>query len=262
MSTVDLGAPVKAVWSGAPATGTIAVAVTRPDGTTFPAPSVSSQPPITTTFTPDMAGRWLLRWTASAGGTGAYTDIIDVWPNDPRFIISLDDAKEALNMITTDQKQLDDLRLYICAATPVIEDIVGPVVPRTVVQKIDGGADRIVLWDVPTAITSVTENGTTITDYYLDSQSGILYGGTSTVGRRFAQGRGGMVVTYTVGMPVIPQNVRLATRELVRHWWQFGKQAKRSPDMIPEAVTPLGFAVPRRVMELAQSSRSMLGGFA
>jgi hypothetical protein len=265
MSTIDLGAPVTVIWAGAPHDGTISVAVTRPDGTTFPTPSVSSQPPITSTFTPDMAGRWLIRW-ASVTPAGAYSDIVDVWPVDPRFIISLDDAKAALNMTTMDNAQLDDLRLYIAAATPVIEDIVGVVVPRTVVQKSDGGMSSVILWETPVSVQSVTENGSAITDYWLDTQAGIIYGGTATSGRKFATGRGGVVVTYTAGYQVIPANIRLATRELVRHWWQVGKQAMRQGPVNTTAHmdvwTPSGYAVPRRVMELCQSSRQMLGGFA
>lgn len=266
MSTIDLGAPVKAVWTGAPATGTITVAVTRPDGTSISPPSVSSQPPITATFVPDMAGRWLIKWT-STNPASSYTDIVDVWPADPRFIISLDDALAALNMTTTDEKQRDDLRLYIAAATPVIEDIVGTVVTKTVVQKADGGHGSVTLWETPVSITSVTENGTATTDYWLDEQAGILYGGSQTSARTFPPGRGAIVITYTAGTNVIPQNVRLGTRELVRHWWQIGKQgggraAPVNTTAHMDVWTPSGFAVPRRVMELCQPSRHMLGGFA
>lgn len=268
MSTIDLGAPVKIVWTGAPQGGTITVAATRPDGTTLsPAPTVSAQPPITATFTPDMAGRWLIRWT-STSPVGSYSDIVNVWPLDPKFLISLDDAKAGLNMVTTDQSQLDDLRLYVAAATPVIEDIVGPIVVRTVVQRVDGGRGSVTLWEKPLAITSVVENGVTLTgsDYWLDDHAAIVYGGSQTAARKFASGYGGLVITYTTGVTQIPDNVRLATRELVRHWWQLGKQPFRGSPVNTTAHmdvwTPSGFAVPRRVMELCQSSRQMLGGFA
>lgn len=267
MSTTDLGAPVKAVWTGAPAEGTITVAVTRPDGTELtPAPTVSAQPPVTVEFVPDMSGRWLIRW-ASTGAVGAYSDVIDVWPEDPRFIISLDDAKQALNMTTADPVQVDDLRLYIAAATPVIEDIVGTVVPKTVVQTADGGHGLIPLWESPTSVTSVTEDGEAITDYWLDSEAGILYGGTQTAGRNFLAGRGTVVITYTSGSENVPQNVRLATRELIRHWWQIGKQGLRTVPVgnFPtsgDVWTPSGYAVPRRVMELCKPSQDKFGGFA
>lgn len=266
MSTIDLGAPVKAVWTGAPAGGTYTVVVTRPDGTAFTPPAVTAQPPVTINFVPDMAGRWLIRW-ASTAPVSAYSDIIDVWPTDPRFIINLDDAKAALQMSTTDPAQNDDLRLYIAAATPVIEDIVGTVVAKTVIQKFAGGRSLLPLWEIPTAITSVVENGVTITDYTLDDTAGIIYAGTQTTARNFTAGHNMVVVTYTAGNGnVIPQNVRLATRELIRHWWQIGKQGLRAAPVNTTAHmdvwTPSGFAVPRRVMELCKPSQRSLGGFA
>jgi hypothetical protein len=62
----------------------------------------------------------------------------------------------------------------------------------------------------------------------------------------------------------VPQNVRLATRELVRHHWQIGKQGQRpggggAPSA--EAWTPSGFAVPRRVIELC-GGNARIDGFA
>src|SRR5690349_3888462 len=138
MSTVDFGAPVVATWAGAPAGGTWAVSITRPDGTVFTAPTPTG-PPVTVTFVPDMAGRWRLRFT-STNPAGAYSDIVDVWPTDPRFIISLDDARNAINLPgSVPNNTLDDLRLYVAAATPVIEDIVGPIPDRTETQHVAKG---------------------------------------------------------------------------------------------------------------------------
>lgn len=256
MSTVDLGAPVKSVWVGAPAGGTHAVSITRPDGTSFTSPTITG-PPVSVQFVPDMAGRWFIRWTSSVV-YGAYSDVVDVWPDDPRFIISLDDARAALNMPgNTNVETLDDLRLYVAAATPVIEDIVGPVVVKSVTQHVAKGWNYAALFERVNTLTSVVYDDLSVVPasaYTFDVHSGLL-----TFGYALGQGA---TITYTTGQAMVPQNVRLATRELVRHWWQLGKQGQRpGPGANPEAWTPSGFAVPRRVIELCAPA-ARIDGFA
>src|SRR5687767_4892655 len=107
MSVIDLGAPVVAVWPGARAGGTYAVALTRPDGTSFTSPGITTGPPVSVEFTPDVPGRWTIRWTSTVV-PGAHADIVDVWPADPKFIISVDDAKQALNFPPNPNPKLDE----------------------------------------------------------------------------------------------------------------------------------------------------------
>jgi hypothetical protein len=250
MTTIDYGAPVKAIWAGAPAGGTYAVALTRPDGTNFTPPTINTTPAVSVTFTPDMAGRWLIRWTSSTV-IGAYTDIADVWPQDPKFIISLDDARTALQMApNTPPETLDDLRLYIAAATPVIEDMVGPVSIRTTTQRVQKGWAFAALYDRPNSVTSVVlDDASTVPvgDYTVDLGPGIV-----TFNYALAQGA---TITYATGPALVPQNVRQATRELVKHWWQLGRNTRGGTAPPAEAWTPAGFAVPRRVIELCEPSK-------
>jgi hypothetical protein len=208
-----------------------------------------------------MAGRWFIRWTSSVV-VGASSDVVDVWPTDPRFIVSLDDARAALNMpASTPAGALDDLRLYIAAATPVMEDIVGTIVVKTVSQKVPKGWSYAALWEKPNTISSVVyEDLTTVPAslYKADLASGLV-----TFGYGVGQD---VTITYTTGNALVSQNVRLATRELIRHWWQIGKQGAR-PGMgqgiqqAAEAWTPSGFAVPKRVIELCAGDKRV-GGFA
>ena len=152
-----------------------------------------------------------------------------------------------------------DLAAYIQAATPVIENIVGAVVPRIVVERYDGGADLIVLRNRATSISAVTVAGVATADYTFDPDSSILYAGGS-----FLSGRQTVEVTYTTGFTTIPATLQLATRELVRFWVQQGNQSQRPAfgDAVESAAyTPQGFAVPKRVMELCAPYRTM-GGFA
>lgn len=251
MSVIDLGAPVKAIWTGAPAGGTYAVSLTRPDGTTFTSPTIVTDPVVSVTFTPDQAGRWMIRWTSSTV-LGAYSDIVDVWPADPKFIISLDDARTALQMSpNTNPDQLEDLRLYIAAATPVIEDIVGTVTVRTVTQRVAKGWSFAALYERPNAITSVVYDDATVIgsgDYVVDLAAGMVVFNYTL--------HQAATITYTTGSAMVPQNVRQATRELVRHWWQIGRNSQRGgAEAAAEAWTPRGFAVPRRVIELCEATR-------
>lgn len=255
MAVVDLGASVKAVWAGAPAGGTYAVSLTRPDGTSFTPPAIVTTPSVSVTFVPDQAGRWLVRWTSTVVA-GAFTDIVDVWPTDPRMIVSLDDGRTALNMpANVPQATLDDLRLYLCAATPVIESLVGPVVVKTMTQTVQKNWSYAALYERATALVSVVNADASVvpaSSYTFDAAAGLLtfHAPTSQV----------VTITYSAGSPIIPQNVRLAAHELVRHLWQVGKQRQTVPQP-GEAYTPSGFAVPKRVIELCSPS-AKLGGFA
>lgn len=256
MTVIDLGAPVVTVWPGAPAGGTYAVAITRPDGTSFTPPAVTTGPPAQATFTPDVAGRWRIRWTSTVE-PGAFTDVADVWPVDPKLIISLDDARMALNFPgNTDPGKLEDLRLYVAAATPIIEDIVGPVSVRTETQVVPKGWLYGALYHkVSTLVSVVYADATTVP---VDAYRSNLPHGLLTFCYPVTQD---VTITYTTGEAIVPQNVRLATRVLVKHWWEQDKQGARNRDNPEMQWTPSGFAVPRRVIELCTPS-ARRGGFA
>lgn len=260
MRSIDLGARVEVTWSGAPTAGVnvLALAVVQPDGTRLePSPTVEAG---TAEFTPLMPGRHLIRWTSSGEVVDAHTDVVDVWPEDPRFIFPPEQAVTSLNWRNPSAEDLADLRLYVAAATPVIEDIVGPVVLSNELYTAAGGS-MIMLPVVSATVTSVKVNGVEFTDFYADP-SGVVTAGTQYSRRGFPTGL--VEVRYTNGMPVIPPNIQLAARELVRHMWQIGRQgtgAARGQEPAGEAFTPSGFAVPRRVIELCAPHEQM-GGFA
>ena len=251
---IDYGAPVVAVWPGAPVGGTYAVAITRPDGTSFTPPQITTGPPTSVTFTPNMAGRWMINWTSTVE-PGGYSDIVDVWPTDPKFLISLDDARQALSMPpNTDPAKLDELRLYVAAATPIIEDIVGPVLVTSYTQTIPKGWTYGALYNRAASITTVKfADGTTVptTAYTANAGHGLIT-------FNYAQSQD-VVVTYASGDAIIPPNVRLATRVLVKHMWQVDKQDLRNRENPAQAWTPSGYAVPKRVLEMCQPNTRKVG---
>lgn len=265
MASVDLGSLAEVSWADAPSGSTPSVALVRPDGTPGTAGAVTfvSATQFKASFTADMAGRWQVRWS-STGTAGAHADVVDVWPADPRFLIPLAEAANGLKWVaSTPLERSEDLRLYVAAATPVIEDITGPLLARTEVYRTWGGGSAVLLPGTPSAIVSVVANGVAVTDFFDDLNAGILYAGSRFAGTYFPAGE--VVVTYRLGNVEIPPNIRLAARELVRHWWQIGMQstggAIRGASAEDEVFTQSGYAVPRRVMQLCKPHQK-IGGFS
>jgi hypothetical protein len=267
---IDVGSTVEARWTRGPdhanETG-VTLTVTRPDGTLLtPAPSVTEKPAASGTyiapFVAGLPGRYVLTWDA---GTIRYTDVVSIWPSDPRFLVSLDAAIQSLRWPDAiAAKNADLLRLYVAAATEVIEDIVGAVLVRTIVQPSDGGRTGIALWERPSSIVSVTVGGQAYTGHVPNLNAGIVYadGGDG----RFPDGRQNVVVTYRTGFESIPPSIQLGTLELIRHLWQVGQQALTgdgSPSYDPTTNqttnTRSGFAVPNRVIELCGNHYALPG---
>lgn len=212
----------------------------------------------------DQPGRYVLHWTDTTDDV-AYVDTLEVWPADPRFLISLEDAAAAMQWRPADiAKNGDTLRLYVAAATEVIEDITGALLVRTVVQPSDGGRTGVALWERPREIVSVAVDGIATTDYIPNLNAAIVY--AKPAGSRFAGGLQNVVVTYRVGSSEISPSIQLGARELVRHLWQIGQQAMTDSAQQPAygdnsnlVVTRTGFAVPRRVIELCSNHHSLPG---
>lgn len=150
-----------------------------------------------------------------------------------------------------------DLTTYVQAATPIIEDLIGPVLQRTGVVQTRPGWKTAVLLDGPianaAAVTQVKVDGAVVSGWRAVPESGIVFAGY--YGVIFA---GDVVeVTVTTGYATanMPMNVQLATRELVRHLIMIrdAKPTAGTANIVAgeqPAVIPSGFAVPNRVIEL------------
>jgi len=177
-------------------------------------------------------------------------------------LITLEYAREGVNWAASVGTTNDaDLTTYVQAATPVIESIVGPVLVVSRTRSFAGGGSAVVLPERAATVTSVTEDGTATTDYVFDPVANIVYAGNPAGSRTFAAGVLAVTVGYTAGYATVPKTLQLAARELVRHWWQQGKQANRPAFGEPAEPVgpPMGFAVPKRVMELCQPYVSVPG---
>lgn len=182
-------------------------------------------------------------------------------------LITLAEARASLGWAATQTSDDADLERYVEAATPIIENITGPVLVASRVEALDGGRQSVLFPVRFTSVTSVTENGRAVTDYVADAKAGIITKGKIDAPDVFEPGMQNIVVTVSVGYAddasEVKANVKLAARELVRFMWQQGRQANipafgEGPE---SGSVPMGFLVPKRVQELLEPSRR-LPGFA
>lgn len=168
-------------------------------------------------------------------------------------IVSVAEVKQQLNIPADDDSQDAELAVYIAAVTEVVEGIVGPVDPREVTETHDGGTNVVILRQPPVlSITTVTEDGATVTGYTASLDSGVLY----RTGGWWATGRAAVTVVYQAGRSSVPAAIKLAAKELVMVNFrpQLGGDYPPFDVDAPGEGVPgevrLGFFVPNRVREL------------
>jgi hypothetical protein len=172
-------------------------------------------------------------------------------------LLTLDDAKAQLN-ITGDSSDAE-LTAYIDAVTPVIEEYVGPVEARKVVEQHDAGSGRRVLVMRSTPVLSLTSVEPLLTGgisypvagLVLDPDSGEI---RPRDHRRFC---GLLEVTAQTGRSEVPATINLAARILVQHLWRTQRPARSGAlpgggddYSVSEPIAGFGYAVPNRVLEL------------
>lgn len=266
--------------SGVPAAATsVVVTVTAPDGTTSTPAVVPAGTGVYTATVPAAAtsGTWLVRWAATGSGFGfASESQFQVRPAGVEQIVDLASVKAHLNMPAADTSQDDELIGFILAASAVVRDLIGPIIPETHTEWFTGGVGTISLaWQPVTAILSVTEyyglSAFPLTEQPLGSQMNAFaytvdyvtgeltrrtFGGQAAL---FAIGDKNIRVVYTTGRTDVPYNVRLGALELIRHLWQQSQQGARprfgGARMDGETHVPIGFAIPDRVVELLSPHR-------
>jgi len=275
----DLGDPIPLVFHTVDATGALASVTTAvltiilPDGTTvLPAVAVGAIGTYapTTPYISVQSGIHRVSWVGSGVNAQDYSDIFNVLAADPHFIISLAEARAALVLSPGNTAKDEDLRTYIVAATPVMEDICGPILRTPQVETFDGGSDQIeLLWAPLISVTSIVESygsnyvriltlddifaGTAVSafGYTVELKTGLVTRRVTGTASPFPRGRRNIQVSYVAGRAVIGGNITLGTRRLVKHLWQQDQTWNR-PGVPQEEMTttPSGFAVPRAVVEL------------
>lgn len=244
-----------------PATATLTV--TLPDGTAA-SPAVTLPPTETGTlvvdYTTTQAGRHAFRMVTTGPAT-AYSDVFDVRPADPGYIVSLADAKRHLNIPAARTTDDEELRSFIEAVTAVVERYAGAVLRAPHTQTFDGGREAVALAHTPIlSVTSVTESGTVVgaSGYHLDEDSGVLVRLAGRFRSRWLAGAANVTVTYTAGRQVIPANITHAALIILKHMWETQRASGGGRPGLSEEVAgpatymanPSAYAIPYRALEL------------
>lgn len=274
---IDLGdSPVLSVnvlnVAGQPANvGSMQLVITLPDSTTVTIPNGTLTNTTVGTYSypypTTQSGHHMAVWTGTGANACSFQNSFDVEPALERLIISLDEARRALQLAGANISHDDDLRLYLTAATDVCEYYAGTLLQVIKVETFDGGGTRVLLAQRAVSVTSVIESGGTLSanaDYTVNLYRGIIYRGTLQSIAFFTPGLQNVVVTYKAGVSVIPPSIRLAARMIIRHLWQLDQPGYRpafgQPDgeVVP---TDLGFGIPREAFQLLNAT-TPLPGFA
>lgn len=252
----DLGDVVPLTFTviGATESTTAALTLELPDGTSA-TPAVTG--PVAGVFSVDYApaaeGRYGVRWV-SASPAQATSDVFDVRPPAPGYMISLADAKAHLNLTTTVYDE--ELRGHIEAATSAIEQYLGEVVVRrTVVEtlQVRGRTSAVSLGYIPVlSLTSVASlDGATTWDV---DDLDVSDAGTLTV-QSGAALSGPVVVTYVAGRSSIPANYALAAKMVVETLYRSQRAPAVGPPVSPVSEMalepdPYGVVMSSKVREL------------
>jgi hypothetical protein len=181
------------------------------------------------------AGRYVGTWLMTGANAGTHVQVFDVGPADPGYILSLARAKRHLNIPAASTTSDEELSGWLAATTTIVEDIVGPVVVRTIVNERHNEGPvfwlrkRPVLIDAPgLAVFTVTPWLTTGTTYPV---ADVRVSADGRVERRvgYVFLGGPFAVTYQVGRRVIPANISGAAAIILKGLWETQRGASGSP---------------------------------
>jgi hypothetical protein len=247
-------------WGGLVNADTMTLTITLPDSTTV---TVSPVTPQSTgqyqyDYLTTQPGRHVARWVGTGTNPGAHVESFDVLDALPRYIISMADAKQQLNIPSTDTSSDDELRGYIEAATDVVERVRGEaMVLRTFTEEheiMNTGRMSLSRTPVVSLISVVSIDGWitwNVNSLHVNTKTGVV---STALYTGLLQLYGRVQVTYTAGYTVIPATFQLAGQMIVSHLWQTrrgNKGAPRAGGVDDTSMVPgFAFAVPNRALEL------------
>ena len=177
-------------------------------------------------------------------------------------ILTLDEAKQQLNIPTDRTSSDEEITAYIDAVTDAVEGIVGSVDATAVTQTTQARNGVLVLDRLPvvsvTAATDVASQAAVDTSgWVVDSASGVV---STTTGGSVPTGV--LRVSYLTGRAAQAAGVDLAARIIVQHLWQTQRGPSARTRSAPEDVSVVpgfAFAVPNRAVQLLERYRSLPG---
>jgi hypothetical protein len=233
-------------------------------------------------------GAWQAHWTGTIEGlaseTDDYFDVVTAGsivtaPSPLLDLLTLDEAKAALNIAPSNTDFDAELGAYVSAISDRIDDYCGPVVKRPIAGEAHDGGDGFVFLDV-TPVVSVGQvvewsngAGTVLAaetlsvagDYVLidgptHNAKLLRRGGWS--GRWFATGRANVVVDYIAGRfdstAAVSPKFKQAAAKTLSWLWKGDQGAGSATFGAPAEGTSLfglGFALPNVVVELLAYER-------
>lgn len=208
----------------------ITVTITKPDGTTTsPTPTQLGTGSYQATYTPTLVGRHTVYWHATGTYESAVTDTFEVRPSASNMILSLAEARQALNFVKTINDE--ELRDYVDSVTTLIENRIGPVIPRSFTEVVSGSTFLYLSYTPVTAITSITGR---LTGAVTVLSANTIY--DPTTGLVQLVDRSGFnsdtyTVVYTAGRGLDP-GIKQAARITLQHLWmnQRGNAPARDAD--------------------------------
>jgi uncharacterized phiE125 gp8 family phage protein len=241
--------------------GAVTATITLPDGTAAPGGQVTITNPSTgvyrATYVTLMIGLHTIRWVVTGANSGTHSDAFDVDGPERSSVVSIPDVKRYLRIAVADVARDDELRGVLEAATALCEDYTGRLYRRTIVTETYNGGGRcaIALRKTPVqSVTLVTEFGAAVSDYVLDTNSGILYRGTQQSLSLWAEGTQNVIVTYVAANSTVSARVTEAVLVTTAHLWDTRRGGSNLPQQTG-AISDPPWALPRRAQQLLDADR-------
>jgi hypothetical protein len=254
--SVTLGFQVKDDTGTLVNPSTKVVTITLPDGTpSTPSISTVSTGVFKFTYTTIQAGLHQWRAVTTTPDT-AYTDVFNVQAAAPPLIISLDEARDYLNIPTGETVNDEELRDFIEAATTVIERHTGPIARRTITTIMYPG-----MTSVSRPVIMLTSASLIRTGAAVDITSFVEeYGQIRSKSFAYLPTEP-WALTYVVGRAVVPANVRIAARQVVKDLWtsQRGAGGRRAGQ---GELVRIAYVISYQALEGLEPSMQLTSGFA
>jgi hypothetical protein len=203
-------------------------------------------------------GHYMEVWTATGANAGVARGDFDVFDPFEPAVLSLQDAKQTVNIPDATITYDSELQLYVDVATVALEAITGgPAYTRSFSERVEVTQfySALVLRKRPVvAVTSISDIGSgtslPITDIEVDTNSGIV---RRKIRLPFLSWGPYYQVVYTAGWgTVIPPAFGLAARIIVSHLWQTqrGPGLAVVPGMEDTILPGMAYAIPNRALEV------------
>lgn len=215
-------------------------------------------------------GHYQWVWDATVAGSHAITTgAFDVYDPLEVTVLSLFDAKDALNIPQATTTYDDEIRRMIATIEASLERITGgPIITRSVTERVDmdGSPWEIKLLKRPlVAVTSITD---VLTGLTLDISALDVDTNASMVRRKdtqqFVATTGVVTVVYTAGQgTAVPPAIGSAAALILQHLWETQRGGSSTPRYGGTEETQMlgvGYAIPNQAAELlAPYARSSSG---